>query len=92
MRIVFVSLTALIVAVMPALALGPQDNMGAWNSASSADKDRFLAQMQKSSDTSKTKDEVLSCLNDAGRMSAHSNLLILDVFKACSEQKAGEKI
>lgn len=92
MRIVFVGMTALLVAAMPALALGPQDDMGAWNAASSTDKDRLLGQMQKSSGAGAAKEDVLSCLDDAARMTAHSKLLIADVFKACSEQKTGEKI
>ncbi|TXM65998.1 hypothetical protein FV226_24160 [Methylobacterium sp. WL12] len=76
----------------PALALQQQDTLRDWSAATGADRDRLLQQLEKSSEGSAPRKNVLSCINDAAGMSAHADLAISDVFMACTKQKPEDSI
>ena len=88
------SLLILILASIatPALALHPQDTLRDWSAATGADRDRLLQKLEKSSEGSAPRKDVLSCINDAAGMSAHADLAISDVFMACTKQKPEDSI
>ncbi|KQP58148.1 hypothetical protein [Methylobacterium sp. Leaf108] len=76
----------------PALALQPRDTLRDWSAATGADRDRLLQQLEKSSEVGVPREDVLSCLNDAASMTAHADLAIHDVFRACTKQTLKDSI
>ena len=76
----------------PAMAIDTTDNMEAWNSANPSDRIELLERLSKAGSERASKVEVSTCMNDAGKMGAHSNLVISEVYEACSKQSAKDNI
>ena len=91
MRYLFAS-TVLVLLASPAMALESTDTMQAWNAATSSEKKAMFDSMSKSENSRASKDGVVTCIDDAAKMSAHSNLIISEVYKACTEQSVKDNI
>ena len=76
----------------PVLALDPHDTLRDWNAASDADRDRLLKKLAESTDGAASRNDVVSCLNDAAGMAPHADLSVADVFMACTKQAMGKSI
>lgn len=76
----------------PALALEPQDTLRDWKTASGADRDRVLKQLDASGGGAASRKDVLSCLDDAAGMAPHADLRIADVFTACAKPSSEKAI
>jgi hypothetical protein len=76
----------------PAMALEPQDTLRDWKTASGADRDRVLKQLEDSLGGAAPRKDVLSCLNDAAGMTPHADLRVADVFTACAKQSSEKSI
>ena len=92
MRLFIVALSAYMIAMAPASALDASDAMGAWARASTGDKDHLLDQMGGSTTSAFSKSPVRTCLDEAAKLTAHEDLPIAEVFKACAAQASGEKV
>lgn len=91
MRYLFAS-TVLVLLATPAMALESTDTMQSWNTATPSDKKALFDRMSKGENARASKDGVVTCIDDAAKMSAHSNLVISEVYKACSEQSVKDNI
>jgi hypothetical protein len=89
---VFVALIAYMIALAPASALDASDAMRAWARAQTGDKDRLLDEMFGSTANAFSKSPVRTCLDEAAKLTAHEDLSIAEVFKACAAQASGEKV
>jgi len=76
----------------PALALEPQDTLRDWKTASGADRNLILKQLEASNGGGASRKDVLSCLDDAAGMAPHADLRIADVFTVCAKQSSEKSI
>lgn len=92
MRCLLAGVFALVVMATPALALNAGDTMQAWAGASSTDKDTLLRKLDLVNGGDASRERVRSCLDETSKTAGHTNLLISEVAKACSEQAARDNI
>jgi hypothetical protein len=91
MRYILAS-TIFVLFASSVMALDATDTMQAWNSANPSDRTELLDKLSKAGSERSSKEEVSTCMNDAGKMGAHANLVISEVYEACSKQSVRDNI
>ncbi len=92
MRFFIALASAYMLTTASAAALDAGDAMRAWLSAPASEKDRLLDLLGGASLDGFSKPAVHACLDEAAKLTAHEDLPIAVVFKACAAQASGQKV